>query len=307
MQLNDQIRTQLLGGALADRGGCLAGEYRGFSTILSAEKSGCRLCVSASRREDGGNAALSAFLENIRRDSRDIQDLEVLPARFTVTFRRTRKPVETINAVMEPIYTFLSEGGYASGCSECGGGSPALWQVGEQAQFLCADCGKKAKKAARAAAKQVPSSRLLPGLMGALLGALLGAILWPVLFRMGHTGGCGLAGLAMAVLALLGYKLLGKRLDRRAIVGIGLVLAVTIFLVNRCTWAYEGYLGLSGEYGWTYGDVFRDLRTVLEGAEVYRGYCLQCLLGLALAAAVLLPFGLRAFRLAEKNRVKKLK
>lgn len=309
MLFSDKIRAELLGGALSEHNGCLAGDCRGFNLALTAEKNIYNINVSASKAEDSGNAALGEYLHKTLGSDKRVADYEIFPNRINVDIRKAKKPQEAINAVMDPILDYLKANGYKSGCGECADSVAGLWQVKEEAMYLCPKCAKNLKKQTRTERLQNPRkhSKLLPGLLGALLGALIGAGCWVLLFRTGHTDGCGLAGLVMGLLAVLGYRILGKKLDVKGILCCIVVLAVTVYFANRLTWCIEGYLGLSGEYGWSFGDVYRDLRTILEGAEVLKGYYIQCALGYILAALMVVPFAIHAFRSASRTRVRKIK
>lgn len=74
MLFSDKIRAELLGGALSEHNGCLAGVCRGFNLALTAEKNIYNINVSASKAEDSGNAALGEYLHKTLGSDKRVAD-----------------------------------------------------------------------------------------------------------------------------------------------------------------------------------------------------------------------------------------
>lgn len=310
MVFSEEIRRQILSGKLVDYKRYLAGDIRGYLTILSVKDGAYFVCVSANKKEDCGNASLDSFLKKEQKEKRkQLLDVTVFANRFTIVIRKAKHIPEQINGIMEPIYHYLSENGYVSGCSNCGAcKTNARWLVNDDILFLCNDCAKQIRKSLSKKRKtEIRRSRFFPGLLGALFGALLGAVIWLMIFKTGYPDYCGLAGFAMSVLSFVGYRLAGGRLELKGVLSSIIVSSVLIYFTNRCVWTYEGYLGLQ-EYEWSFGEVYHQLHTILEGAEVIKSYYIQFIHGYFTAALPSIIFLRKTIRMKTgKNFVKKLK
>jgi NADH:ubiquinone oxidoreductase subunit 6 (subunit J) len=74
------------------------------------------------------------------------------------------------------------------------------------------------------------------GILGAIIGAVLGGILWVIVGRMGYIA--GICGFAVILLAMKGYKLLGKKLSRKAMVLIIIISLAVLFAANYVSYTW---------------------------------------------------------------------
>ncbi|MCH5268046.1 MAG: hypothetical protein J1E62_06855 [Lachnospiraceae bacterium] len=82
-------------------------------------------------------------------------------------------------------------------------------------------------------------SNIVTGLMGAIIGVILGGIIEVVLFQVGLQLVAPFADIAVVLLAMMGYKLLGRAFDLKGAVACSLVGLFAVGAVHRITWFYK--------------------------------------------------------------------
>ncbi len=80
-------------------------------------------------------------------------------------------------------------------------------------------------------------SNMLLGILGAILGAALGGVIWIIIGKMGFIA--GLAGFAMMIFAIMGYRMFSGNLDKKGQVISLLIAFVMIFVANYTLYALE--------------------------------------------------------------------
>lgn len=117
-------------------------------------------------------------------------------------------------------------------------------------------------------------TRYFPGCLGALMGTLIGMVLWILFFLLGTIPGT--AGLLMMILAIAGFRLLGKRVSFPGI-GICLVLCIAgIYLAHRIGYA----IGITLENDYSFSESFRGIENfMIDSPEFASIYWLNLILG----------------------------
>jgi hypothetical protein len=132
--------------------------------------------------------------------------------------------------------------------------------------------------------------KVFMGILGAILFSLGGVAVWVLLWYVGFIA--GLAGLLTVVLAVNGYKVLGKKLTKRGLI-IAIIVAIVMIIfawmisitIDVMQAFKEGYKAGEIDVMPTVLQAFAfGLITVFTNAKVAGSYILELVIGLALTA-----------------------
>lgn len=158
-----------------------------------------------------------------------------------VLLKNGKKPdgaSQTVKEGLDTVVSFLRENGYAPCCQTCGAAEEtAAYAVKGTVRHLCAACGEKLESETdREIEKEMTASEnTLAGVVGALLGSVLGGAVIILLSRLGYVS--ALSGIVMAVCALKGYELLGKKMSVKGIVISCILMVAMTYVADRLDWA----------------------------------------------------------------------
>lgn len=126
-------------------------------------------------------------------------------------------------------------------------------------------------------------SNVVLGIIGAIIGAALGGIIWIIIGKLGFIA--GIAGFAMMLFAIKGYRKLAGSLDKKGQI-ISLIIAfVMIFIANYAQYVLEfcKYY-YSNDYSMTtIIKVFKELPDLLTMADVWGDFAKDLVIGYALS------------------------
>lgn len=297
---NEKIRAEILSGGLTDHKTYLSGYCRGYYMALSAMEGGYLLTVSAYRETDPDNAALKAFLLNLKAGNKKLRTVDTAAYRFSLVFTGisfAKKVPEVVNSIMEPVLSYLMSNGYRTGCGCCGDATGNLncWSVNGELIHLCDGCVEEVGQALKDAqtATKARKSNFLAGLVGAVLGALIGCVAWVLIYQLGYIA--AIAGLIMAVCAMKGYELLGGHLDRKGVIASIVILIAGVYFANKIAWSWDAYAALK-EFDFTFFDAFRNLSAIVQESDLTGAYLGDLAIGYVLTAVGTIPNLINAFR-----------
>lgn len=143
-------------------------------------------------------------------------------------------------------------------------------------------------------------TRYFPGCVGAFAGTLLGMVLWILFFLAGTIPGT--AGLLTMILAVAGFRLLGKRVSFPGI-GICLLLSgIGIYVAHRIGYA----IGITRENDYSFFEAFRGIEDfMVDSPEFASMYWLNLLVGYGALGLALI--GVLARYVWKRVRAKKKK
>lgn len=266
----------------------MSGIYRGFHTSIQANGAQYVVRINAQSSSDINNAALGQFLLNQKDVCKQLVKTEVFPHMVTLYVKApnlVKNTPKVLNEALMPIYTFLMNNLYISGCEHCGSQSAELncYEINGFAHTICGECRSNVELVLtnHQQQMQVVKSKLVPGLVGAFLGALIGCALWVLIFKLGYIA--GLAGAVTAICAMKGYELLGGYLDRKGVIGSTIIMVVMIFFANKLAWAWDAYAALEA-YDWSFGECYQDLGYILAQTELTGSYYGDLAVGYLLTA-----------------------
>lgn len=139
-----------------------------------------------------------------------------------------------------------------------------------------------------------PSNPVL-GVAGAIVGAALGGIVWILVYQLGYIAAP--CGLLMVFLAMKGYELAGKGLDRKGIILSVVVAAVMIYGAAYAAIVVSVYReigsGISLEFA------FRLTQMALTDPEAKSQFTKELLTGYGLSALCAFGMVIRRFKEAK--------
>jgi hypothetical protein len=133
---------------------------------------------------------------------------------------------DELSAILLRVPALLRKVGAEPACFRCNAGQPSGFAMADGSMVkLCDSCGA----ANASAAKSTPiKSGYLRGCIGALAGALIGAAAWVGVGALGYPPAIG--SLAIAFFAIRGYELMRGRLNKLAVLLIGVIGLVCMVL-----------------------------------------------------------------------------
>lgn len=162
-------------------------------------------------------------------------------------FPTKKQFLENITKITENLCSLLDKHKAINCCELCGREGPgSFYCVGRLPYFFCEKCSVKRKQEIDKERAQKKKSRIFPGILGALIGTLPGAALWTgIIFYGLYNGLAGVAGSIIAAGALLGYRLLGKHMDKASAISVSIVSLFMIFAANHLAFTFlaQYYIG----------------------------------------------------------------
>ncbi len=120
-------------------------------------------------------------------------------------------------------------------CSLCGGEDAiSSYFVEADPLFLCPEHAQHKQQSVATTIAAEPKGNFFIGILAAMGGALIGAILIVVLAQIGFIA--SISGFVMSMLAFWGYKKAGKTLSIPSIIVISVILLVTVYFADLCSW-----------------------------------------------------------------------
>lgn len=174
------------------------------------------------------------------------------------------KFVENVRGLAESLHALMEKYKAVSCCEACGKAYAGFYYEQKEPRLYCGECGKLRQKETEKLReeKKKESSRVLLGILGALIGSLPGAALWAGIVIYGlYNGLAGSAAVVIVTGAVIGYRLLGKKLGRAALISVSLISAAAMFLANHLVFAWLIYDGYAYMFDQTYSML---LRTVVR-------------------------------------------
>lgn len=316
--LKESVRASLLSGALTDYGKNLAGRYRGYYITMTTGNNNYIFSVNMTMPDDETFKRVQDFLA--QKNSSDKNVRAATATKYNIQFAITtpaswKKAANKINNIVDEIVTFLANNGCTSGCAACGTQDEELacYEIKGEYRYLCNKCGNEVSmevhKFNEELAKQ--KSNLVPGIIGAVIGAMFGAVLWILIYKLGYIA--GIAGAAMGLLAMKGYEMLGKCLDKKGVIVSVIVMIIMIYFANRVAWTWEAYevfkeydVNLKG-VNFTFGGIFQSIETMIKEINCETEYYLDLGVGYVLTLLCSASTMFHAFKGSSGNaEVKKL-
>lgn len=282
------MRAQILGGSLTDCRNYLAGLYKGYHITMDIINKQYVLFINCSSSNDEGNNNLKTYLLRQKETIKQLANVTVYPNSIALTIQPPgllKNLPNTINAIVEPIINYLISGQYVSGCSECGTSADQIscYEINGSHHYICHSCSQNIEESLRTQQQDILSrkSSLPAGLVGAFLGSLIGCILWVIIYNLGYIA--GIAGAVTGICAMKGYELLGKRLDKKGVIGSVIIMVIMIYFANKFAWSWEAYVAFK-EYGATFAECFRSIGDLIAESDLTGYYIKDLLIGYALTA-----------------------
>lgn len=231
-----------LGMSVDGNNGVIYGEYEGYHVYLTrANNNSYSFAVNFSLNK-AGELPQQDEVKRVVKESKDIIDCVIQGYQVVYTLRggmTVAKTAEKVGPSLQTITSFLQQLGYQDACALCGKSDPtvSLYTVSGAPAILCDDCFKKQQEAVNIHAREQGNVKenVLSGTVGAFLGSLIGAGAIILLGQFGYVA--AISGIVMAICAIKGYELLGKKLSTKGIIISSVIMIVMVYVGNRIDWS----------------------------------------------------------------------
>ncbi|MGC4019426.1 MAG: hypothetical protein QM793_09560 [Muricomes sp.] len=219
------------------------GKFKGYLVCLMSVDGGYNYTLRLSLAQGDERPDLE-LLQRVVSESKVIKKCAVVDYQvnymLNVGMTMTAKKVgEKLREVLEIITKFLRSHDFQNCCQIRGPQNiePGIYSVAGVPMILCEESFREQSKlvAANADAKGQKKESLISGVVGALLGTLIGVLAIVLLGQLGYVA--VLSGIIMAVCALKGYELLGRRLSKKGIVISCILMVAMVYFGNRLDWS----------------------------------------------------------------------
>lgn len=173
--------------------------------------------------------------------------------------------MDYVRGLTEELRNFLEKYKAESCCESCGENKELkFYYEGMNPRLYCSDCGRiKRKKTEEMREKRKKEGSRIPlGILGAFIGSLPGAALWAGIIVYGlYNGLAGTAAVVIVTGAVLGFRLLGKKLGVAAFITVSAVSALSMLLANHLIFTWLIYTSYAYAFDQTYSML---LKTVIS-------------------------------------------
>lgn len=222
--------------------GVIYGVYQGYHLyLIRANNNSYSFTVNFSLNK-AGELPQQDEVKQVVKESKDIIDCVIQGYQVTYTLRgamTVAKTVDKLEPSLQTITVFLQKMGYQDACALCGksDSTVALYTVSGAPAILCDDCFKKQQEAVNIQNREQGNVKenVLSGTVGAFLGSLIGAGAIILLGQFGYVA--AISGIVMAICAIKGYELLGKKMTTKGILISSVIMLVMVYIGNRIDWS----------------------------------------------------------------------
>lgn len=323
--IDEKMRAQILGGAMQETNGGLAGFYNEFYIVVEDRRSQYAVTINAHEYNDLGNQKLGEFLEKLKGEQKQLSEVEVKDyfVKLVIALPYVSGSIpEVVNGILYSVLDYLKQEGYESGCKECG--EPVSLfdyrQIEGSYCYTCGHCAKKHEKTSvntqsqyqqsyadvgissqstsnynfvtAGAIKEYKKSNVITGMLGAILGSIPGIALWIIVGKLGYI--VAIIGALIGAGALFGYKLLGRSLDRRGVVLTTIWVLIAVYLSNHIAVTWTIYDEVK-YFGITFGEIFTSLLDLMRDFGVMREFIMDLLFGYVFTIACIAKPFINAF------------
>ncbi len=273
--LTEMTRKKILNGQLQDKLHHLHGTPEGYPFVLyKADK--ITVYVNAWKEGIADLREPIEFLKSVNAEG--VKKLEVHQDGYSLvaTYSSPLKFVDSVNTLFTPLFAYLKENGYVGCCGQCGklmGGEEPIeyYNVNNHGLYLCPECAGQIEESLKEykAERKAETSNLLPGIGGAFIGSLAGVAAWLLIAQLGFVS--AISGFLMAFCAFYMYEKFGKALDLKGVIACVVIVLLMVYVANHLTWVIAVYKELKN-YGYTFGDVFKQLGMILKQVDLVKSY-----------------------------------
>lgn len=245
----------------------IGGIYKGYG--LSVKK----MLNSAVIKMSGDTSSITEkkfeeWLDGIEKDFGKLQKREKSDSYILLEIKDSFTKgqfMENVRGLTEELRNLMEKNKIKTCCESCGNKKiPAFYYVAGEPRLYCNGCGEQKKQEMedmREKKKKEPS-RIPLGILGALIGSLPGGALWAGIIVYGlYNGLAGVASVVIVTGAVLGCRLLGKKLGKAAVITVSVISAIVMFLANHLIYTWLIYTSYAYAYEQTYSML---LRTVIS-------------------------------------------
>ncbi len=217
----------------------LHGHVNGINVGVAAEagKMLANRCVIATLASSDGSALSQQDKAELQCQHKCIARIDTIGKRIyihTTDIARgkaqlAKKQTELESAFVLAVTAFLAEHGYANVCDKCDCTEDiSACILGTELEHLCDRHYHEAEEvvSVQIAETNAVEGNMLLGIVGAIAGALIGVIVIALIGSMGFIASIG--GIVLALCALKGYKLLGKKISKA---GLYITIAIMVVMV----------------------------------------------------------------------------
>ena len=216
--------------------------YKGFHMfILLNEPDRTNAVIMSVKSENFENeAAFQSFLEQYCQKEKKMKYFTYINQKLNTHFKLNS--FDSILQFVEECTDFLKQHNFSNCCSDCFTKDfLADYKLNGIPATLCTNCFDRIKHT-DIYKHEENQKEIKPhlGIIGALIGSFIGVLIWIIVYHLGYIA--GIAGFAIAALAIKGYEKLSGGIDK---LGAVICLIITIFMVFLAQYsaiAFELYL-----------------------------------------------------------------
>ncbi len=303
------LKKAFQGGDVKVKGMMAWGTYKGFHVTAQQNANTYAFQLKITYYKEGGEDALLTLKEHInelfgriKAEQKQLADYTVEDnvIHFTVNSAGLASATaKKINSNVEQIIALLQAEGCKSGCEQCGSESSVhVYNTNNILFTLCDNCRSHLEQDMESARDEVKNqkSNVVLGILGAVGGSVLGVVLWVLIYQLGYIA--GIAGAAIMLLGMFGYKKFGGALDTKGVIISVVIALVMVFEACHISWtieaikAYHEYLRVDMDFFYMYQRLF----SVLEKLDVVSDFIGELVVGYGLSLLVCISPIIAAFK-----------
>lgn len=297
------------GGDIKVKGLIAWGTYKGFHVMAQQNAHTYAFNVKITYSKEGDENTVLMVKEHIneqfgriKAEQKQLADyiVEDNVINFTVSSAGLASATaKKVSSDVEQIIGILQAEGCGSGCEQCGSEYSAHhYSVNNTVMHLCDSCKSRLEQDMELARDEIKKqkSNVVLGIVGAVGGSLLGVVLWVLIYQLGYIA--GIAGAAIMLLGMFGYRKLGGVLDTKGVIISVVIALIMVFEACHISWtieaikAYHKYLSVDMNFFYMYQRLF----SVLEKLDVTADFIGELVIGYMLSLLVCISPIIAAFK-----------
>lgn len=222
----------------------LAGFYHGYPVAVSLVAASNSMILSASAAAPEGAQPPEVLFSDIRGKLKGIRSAVLRGNRLEIVYNMKnsgKKQEADMQYIMDCITFFLNQNGWRPACECCDSSVVGFVETNGVARCMCESCASQAENTLERGRQETAKRKgnFLTGLIGALLGALIGVALWVIVAQLGYI--LAAIGLAIGVLAIKGFELLGGKINIASIITCCVIAGAAVLLANGISLGLDIY------------------------------------------------------------------
>lgn len=281
----------------------IAGIYNNYNVAITTANYVYYLDFPLKLTSDYPIERLNNFLVNLRDNNKRITKCFYKDASVVIAYSskgNREKSASTIITILDAIVQEATLNNLVTCCGICGEERDVTPFVLNGRVFTCCkSCQYEIKDSINTQQEEFKSSNnnIVGGIVGAFLGSLIGVAVWLVISHLGYIA--SIAGLAIAVCCIKGFKMFGGKLNVSGMVITSIITIIMVYVSNHLALGLAIYTEYKSLYNISFFDSLKAVPEFLTETTIKMTFIKDLVIGYILTLAGSASYFKNAYREAN--------